>query len=120
MENKEYRVVKEIVFVECPYCKEIVHFRRGSGGERCICNAYHKETGYSEAPQTSEDEVSPNSAEPKPVSGGLPCGEHNTTKNKIKPCNNKECKEYLVGEKDGFNCKGHIRGAVIYCPIYRA
>jgi len=50
----------------------------------------------------------------------LPSGEHNTPKNKIKPCNNKECEQYLVGEKEGFNCKGHIRGAVIYCPVYRA
>jgi len=50
------------------------------------------------------------------VAGGQ--GTANTTKNKIKPCNNKECSEFFVGEKDGFNCKGH--GAVIYCPIYRA
>jgi hypothetical protein len=36
-----------------------------------------------------------NSAEVKPVSGSLPeYREHNTTKNKIKPCTNKKCRCY--------------------------
>ena len=44
----------------------------------------------------------------------------NTTKDKIKPCSNKECRNYHAGEYDDTNCLSyHLDELEDRCPDYR-
>jgi len=48
-----------------------------------------------------------------------PDGEHNTPKDKIKPCSNKECKKYFAANVNT-NCRGYNLDNLDNCPDYRA